>query len=24
LMILGDDRNIKATHIMGECCYQKE
>jgi len=23
LMILGDDRNIKATHIMGECCYQK-
>ncbi len=24
LMILGDDRNIKATHIMGECCYEKE
>lgn len=24
LMILGDDRNIKATHIMGECCYQRE
>jgi len=23
LMILGDDRNIKATHIMGKCCYEK-
>mgnify|MGYP005628788729 FL=1 len=23
LMILGDDRNIKATHIMGECCYER-
>ncbi len=23
LMILGDDRNIKATHIMGECRYQR-
>ena len=24
LMILGDDRNIKATHIMGECRYQRD
>ncbi len=24
LMILGDDRNIKATYIMGECCHQRD
>ncbi len=23
LMILGDDRNIKAAHVMGECSYEK-
>ncbi len=24
LMILGDDRNIKATHILGECRYERD